>query len=99
MMNDRKGARAPLSDAITAAVAHLLDDSRTEVRQPSHSEIEQQFVRAGLRDADPNKEGKPVGKAKRVRGVLTWAIEYNREAGERLVYYLNRPDPRCGRLP
>lgn len=38
--------------------------------------------------ADPNQSGKPIGKAKRVRGVLHWAIEHDMEKGERLVYLL-----------
>jgi Abortive infection C-terminus len=67
-----------------------VDDSQSErgSRQPSHSEIEDQFRRANLLECDPNKLGRPIGKAKRVRGVLQWAIEHNIERGERLVYLL-----------
>lgn len=67
-----------------------MDDSQSEKgsRQPSHSEIEDQFRRANLLESDPNKLGRPIGKAKRVRGVLQWAIEHNVERGERLVYLL-----------
>lgn len=66
-----------------------MDDSQspTGSRQPSHSEIEDQFRRAGLLDADPSRTiGRPVGKAKRVRGILQWAIEHDVEKGERLVH-------------
>jgi hypothetical protein len=79
-----------LTDAIIAALASLVDDSQspTGSRQPSHSEIEDQFRRSGLMQADPNQLGRPIGKAKRVRGVLHWAIEHDIEKGERLVYLL-----------
>ena len=68
----------------------MLDDSQsaTGSRQPSHSEIEEQFRRAGLIQADPGQGSRPVGKAKRIRGVLQWAIENDIEKGERLVYLL-----------
>lgn len=80
---------APLTDSVIAALARLVDDSQaTTNRQPSHAEIEEQFRRADLLDADPNRAGKPIGKAKRVRGVLHWAIENDVAKGERLVYLL-----------
>lgn len=89
-MPDAKQGAAPLTDAVIAALSRLVDDAQspTGSRQPSHSQIEDQFRRARLLDADPNKSGRPVGKAKRVRGVLQWAIENNLEAGEKLVFYL-----------
>jgi hypothetical protein len=62
-------ASPPISEAVIAALAHLMDDSQSP-RQPSHSEIEDQFRRAGLMQADPNQSGPPKGKAKRIRGVL-----------------------------
>jgi len=85
-----KPASAPLTDAVIAAVAHLVDDSQSSTgsRQPSHSEIEDQFRRTGLKQADPNLLGRPIGKAKRVGGVLHWAIENDVEKGERLVHLL-----------
>ena len=82
---------APLTDAVIAALASLVDDSQSSTgsRQPSHSEIEDQFRRAGLLDADPSRTlGRPVGKAKRVRGILQWAIEHDVEKGERLVHLI-----------
>ena len=68
--NQTKPASAPLTDAVIAALARLVDDSQspTGSRQPSHSEIEDQFRRADLIQADPNQAGRPIGKAKRVRG-------------------------------
>jgi hypothetical protein len=68
-----------------------VDDSQSSTgsRQPSHSEIEDQFRRAGLLDADPTRVlGRPVGKGKRVRGILQWAIEHDIEKGERLVHLI-----------
>jgi hypothetical protein len=90
-INQAKPISAPLTDAVIAALARLVDDSQspTGSRQPSHSEIEDQFRRADLIQADPsNQAGRPLGKAKRVRGVLHWAIENDIEKGERLVYLL-----------
>lgn len=87
-----KSHSAPLTDAVIAALARLIDDSQptSGSRQPSHSEIEDQFRRADLIHADPNQNqiGKPSGKAKRVRGVLHWAIENDIEKGEKLVSLL-----------
>ena len=89
MVETRQGV-APLTDSVIAALSRLVDDaqSTTGARQPSHSEIEDQFRRAALLEVDPNKTGKPIGKAKRIRSVLQWAIENNIEAGEKLVFYL-----------
>jgi abortive infection Abi-like protein len=89
--NQAKQASAPLTDTVIAALARLVDDSQspTGSRQPSHSEIEDQFRRADLMQADPvNQTGRPIGKAKRTRGVLHWAIENDIEKGERFVYLL-----------
>jgi hypothetical protein len=81
-------ASAPLTDAVLSAVARLVDDAQSQTRQPSHAELTEQFQRAALTHADPNKDGTPRGKAKRVRGVLYWAIENDVEKGERLVFLL-----------
>jgi hypothetical protein len=87
--NQTKQLSAPLSDAVIAALARAVDDSQspTGSRQPTHSEIETQFQRTDLLHVDPNL-ARPSGKAKRVRGVLQWAIENDNEKGERLVYLL-----------
>src|SRR5437660_7325050 len=85
-----KATSAPLTDAVIAALSRLVDDSQSQTgsRQPSHSEIEDQFRRADLLGADPSQAGRPIGKAKRVRGVLQWAIENDIQKGERCVYLL-----------
>lgn len=78
-----------MSDAVIHAVGYLVDDSQSDTRVPSHADLEQQFRRAGLLDADPNKPGDPpVGKRKRVQTVLSWALEHEAEHGERLVSML-----------
>src|SRR5207244_11698098 len=79
---------APLPDAVIAALAKLVDDAQSPKRQPSHSEIQDQFQRAGLLHADPGQDPRPVGKAKRVRAVLQWAIENDIEQWDRLVTLL-----------
>jgi hypothetical protein len=68
--------RAPLSDSIIVAVASLVDDAQSERREPSHSDIEFEITRAGLGLGDPKSRGQTVGKAKRVRATLSWALEH-----------------------
>ena len=80
--------RAPLNDEILIAISRMVDDAQVETREPSHAQIEDQFRRANLLQADPNQNGRPLGKAKRVREVLSWAIENDLNSGERLVYLL-----------
>lgn len=75
----------PLTDSIIHAIANLVNDAQVETREPSHSEIEFEIRRVGLLEADPNKMGKPVGKAKRIRAVLSWALENDIKSGEQLV--------------
>ena len=67
--------RIPLTDAIIITVSKLVDDAQTGTRQPSHYDIETEIRKSGLINADPNTHGSSVGKAKRVRAVLNWAIE------------------------
>lgn len=78
-------SRPPLTDAIAIAIARLVDDSQTDKREPSHSDIEFQIDQAKLATADPGRQGKPVGKSKRIRGTLSWALSNNLPAGEALV--------------
>jgi hypothetical protein len=76
--------RAPLTDATVFAIANLIDDAGA-TREPSHSELGYQIERAGLAHLDPAKgSGPPVGKAKRVRAVLTEALERAPNKGEML---------------
>jgi len=90
MATKAQAPRAPLSDAIVAALARLVDDSMAQSsREPSHSTIDSVIQRSQLTDADPNRTGnRPVGKAKRVRGVLTWALDNAPSRGETFVAHL-----------
>ncbi len=86
----------PLSDTILVALARLVDDAQTETREPSHSDIEFVIKRAGLTDADPKSQGQLVGKAKRVRATLSWAIENAPDRGSALVTGLIAHIRGCG---
>lgn len=78
----------PLNDTIIVALGKLVDDAQAERRDPSHSDLEFQINRAGLTAGDPKSQGQTVGKAKRVRSTLSWALEHNFEAGGKLVLAL-----------
>ena len=81
----------PLSDPVIMVMAKLVDDGMAETkREPTHSQLVEAFRRAGLSKADPNRRGRgrPMGKAKRVREVLSWAFEHDTAAGRRLVFVL-----------
>jgi hypothetical protein len=86
----------PLSDTIVIAVARLVDDAQCDTREPSHSDLEFQIKRAGLSAGDPKAQGQLVGKAKRVRGTLHWAIENDAQAGGALVASLIAVIKGCG---
>ncbi len=88
--------KIPVNDAIIYAVARLVDDAQKERRDPSHSDIEFQITRVGLKDADPNKDGAPVGKSKRIRGVLNWAIENDITKAELFVSGIISSVKSCG---
>lgn len=76
--------RAPLNDVIVQVIADLVDDAKQTTREPSHSDIEFHFKTAGLLQADPKAQGQTVGKAKRVRAVLSWALDNATNKGEEL---------------
>lgn len=97
-MSDRNSSpnQAPLTDAVIVAVARIVDDSQAETRSPSHSDIEFQINRAGLIGADPKTQGQTVGKAKRVRATLSWALENDLAKGEQLVANLIAHIRGCG---
>src|SRR5712692_9708980 len=85
-MSSKKSA--PLCDAVVYAVSRLVDDAQANgKREPSHSEIEFQILRAGLSAGDPNTTPghPPLGKMKRLRATLSWAMENNLEGGEQLI--------------
>lgn len=76
----------PLSDAIIFAVSKLVDDAKvTPYREPSHSDLKAQIDRAGLAAHDPNQNGESLGKRKRLRYVLAWALDNDLEKGGKLV--------------
>jgi Abortive infection C-terminus len=77
--------RAPLSDAIIASVSRLVDDAQTERRDPSHADLKFLFDQVGLSDADLQV---PAGKERRVRQVLSWAMEQHADQGSELVFRL-----------
>lgn len=77
--------RAPVSDSIIIALARLVDDAQTETREPSHSDIEFQIARANLSSGDPKNQWQVVGKAKRVRATLSWALDQAPDRAEILV--------------
>jgi Abortive infection C-terminus len=81
-----KNASAPVSDAIIVAVAQLVDDAQSVRRDPSHSDLDSEFKRAGLIEGDPKYQGQTVGKAKRIRSTLSWALEHNPESSGEFVY-------------
>jgi hypothetical protein len=77
--------RPPLNDAIAFALARIVDDAQKERRDPSHSDIEFCINRWNLRSGDPNSQGQTVGKLKRVRAVLSWAIEHAFSSGQGFI--------------
>lgn len=76
----------PISESIIVAVSKLIDDAKIEPkREPTHYDLDVQIKKAGLTAADPKSQGQSVGKAKRVRAVLNWAIENDQSAGGELI--------------
>lgn len=65
----------------------MIDDSQvSERRDPAHSDLESQISRVHLDKFDPSKlGGKPVGKTKRIRAVLSAALADDEAAGETLA--------------
>jgi hypothetical protein len=76
----------PLNDGIAFALAVMVDDSQTGSRRdPSHSDLDFLVSQCGLTKADPKSQGQTVGKEKRVRATLSWALEYDFQNGQRFV--------------
>lgn len=87
----------PITDLIVAVVSKMVDDSQAETyREPSHSDLEFYFGRCGLSCADPKVQGQTVGKAKRVRSVLSWALDNDQVAGAKLIEALISKIRACG---
>jgi hypothetical protein len=74
-----------LSDSIIVAVSQMVDDAQSARRDPSHNELDQEVKKFGLFNGDPKAQGQQVGKAKRVRGILNWAIENDLNSGSEFV--------------
>lgn len=87
---------APLTDSVILALARLVDDAQSETREPSHSDLEFQINRARLSAGDPKAQGQLVGKAKRIRGTLSWALENSPSSGEALIESLLSLLRACG---
>lgn len=88
----------PINDTIAAAIAQLIDDSKSngEYRDPTHSDIDFYVAQAGLTAADPKRQGQVVGKAKRVRAILHAALVDNAPAGSTLIGSLLSKVRACG---
>jgi hypothetical protein len=78
----------PLNDAILMGLAQLVDDAQSTRRDPSHEQIGFCIEKAGLRNLDPQTLGQQVGKAKRVRAVLSQAMEIDFESAQKLTTVL-----------
>jgi hypothetical protein len=85
MANPAILTRGALSDSIVTAVAHLVDDAQGESRLPAHSDLTFLLELIGLQSRDLPSRG---GKEKRIRYVLTWALEHDVDRGEQLVVRL-----------
>lgn len=88
--------RIPVNDTIINSLARLVDDAQKVRRDPSHSDIEFQLTKSGLIHVDPNKDGPPVGKAKRLRKVLFWALENDSPRAEKLAAGMIASIKGCG---
>src|SRR3990172_11092739 len=86
----------PLTDAIIVAVSRLVDDAQSTTREPSHSDIDFEINRNDLSFGDPKTKGQIVGKAKRVRATLSWALENNPKNGAKFVTNLISHIKACG---
>jgi hypothetical protein len=76
---------APISDSVIAVICRLVDDAG-QSREPSHSDIKSIIDKSGLSQADPNVQGNlPIGKSKRVRTVLNWAIDNDLKNGQEFI--------------
>src|SRR6266851_4253239 len=78
----------PLNDSLAFALARLVDDAQNNRRDPSHSDIDFCISQHKLIRGDPNSQGQTVGKAKRVRAVLSWGIENSFAEGRWFVAQL-----------
>jgi hypothetical protein len=74
-----------LTDTLVHAAARLVDDY-VSPRNPTHSDLEAWIRRAGLGAGDPHADpAQRVGKEKRVRETLLWALDNDPAAGASAV--------------
>jgi hypothetical protein len=75
-----------LSESMVHAVSRLVDDWQNP-REPTHSDIGATLARAGLTEADPHADpaAQKMGKQKRIRQALQWALDSDDAAGSRGV--------------
>lgn len=78
----------PINDAILVALAQLVDDAQAGRRDPSHEQLGFCIKQAGLQRADPATGGQPVGKTKRLRAVLSQALNDDFIAAQTLTAIL-----------
>ena len=79
----------PLNDTLVYAFAQAVDDAQpAQTREPSHADLEFIFQRSGVIEGDPKAKGQTVGKNKRVRAVLSWAVGQSLGAGRVCVSQL-----------
>lgn len=77
-----------LTEIILVAIARLVGDAQADApRFPSHSDLSFAFEKHSLLHVDP-KNHQPVGKTKRVRKVLSWALDNAPESGFKLAMTL-----------
>jgi len=86
----------PLNETIAFSLSRMVGDAQAPTREPSHSDIEFCISECGLTQGDPKSQGQTVGKAKRVRATLSWAIEHDFEGGRRFVGRLVAMVRSCG---
>lgn len=88
----------PINDTIIAAVAQLIDDSKSngQYRDPTHSDLDFYVAQASLVAFDPKGQGQVVGKAKRLRAILHEALEKNLPGGPNLIASILSKVKACG---
>ena len=87
-----------LNEAVIQAVARLVDDAGlASPREPSHSDLETVLRRANLLRGDPHQDpAVRVGKQKRIRSALSWALDNDQNAGSDAVVGLIATVRGCG---
>jgi hypothetical protein len=76
-----------VNDALATAISQMIDQDSPL----SHDDLDTAFTRFKLRAGDPGRvdaNGKYIGKHRRVKGVLTYAVDNEAEAGGRLIEYV-----------